>query len=365
MAAMPKPRPMHLHKEINRHGKTVWYVRFGKGPRIRLTADFGTPEFDEQYQEALAGRKPRKVGKTARGTLEWLWMLYCASTAWTGLSPATRKQRLNIMKPVLKTAGNDPLSKITTGAIRKGVERRAQTPTQAKHMVTTMRNLFSWAISMDLAKTDPTDGINFKRTEKSKSGGFLVWTEEDIAKFEARWPRGTRQRLAFDILLYTGLRRGDACVVGKQHVKDGVISIETEKTGMWVHVPIQPELQLTLNSGPLGDLTFIGNPANGNGITKEALGNFFREACDAAGVKKSAHGLRKAAATNAADNGATESELEAMFGWSGGQMASLYTRSANRKRLSVNAKSKMARTKTETSIPSPDHKVRASGEKDQ
>ena len=55
----------------------------------------------------------------------------------------------------------------------------------------------------------------------------------------------------------------------------------------------------------------------------------------------SAHGLRKLGATRAADNGATESELEAIFGWTGGHMASLYTRSANRRRLSLAAMHKL------------------------
>lgn len=41
--------------------------------------------------------------------------------------------------------------------------------------------------------------------------------------------------------------------------------------------------------------------------------------------------LRKASATIAAESGATESELNAMFGWSGYQMAQLYTKKADRK----------------------------------
>jgi integrase len=61
----------------------------------------------------------------------------------------------------------------------------------------------------------------------------------------------------------------------------------------------------------------------------------FREACKAAGVDKSAHGLRKTAARRAAEAGATVNELEAMFGWEGGTMALHYTRSANRRRLAL------------------------------
>jgi len=68
-------------------------------------------------------------------------------------------------------------------------------------------------------------------------------------------------------------------------------------------------------------------------MTKESFGTWFRVACKQAGVSKSAHGLRKAAATRAANNGATEAQLEAFFGWRGGGMASLYTREANRAKL--------------------------------
>ena len=84
-------------------------------------------------------------------------------------------------------------------------------------------------------------------------------------------------------------------------------------------------------------------------------------AANAAGViGKSAHGMRKAAATRAAENGATERELEAIFGWSGGRMATLYTRSANRSRLAAGAIGKLDRAETEnrTSIPAPMAEVR-------
>ena len=76
-------------------------------------------------------------------------------------------------------------------------------------------------------------------------------------------------------------------------------------------------------------------------MTKEAFANWFREACRKAVVAGSPHGLRKAAATRAADNGATEAQLEAIFGWRGGHMASLYTRAANRAKLAREAASKL------------------------
>jgi hypothetical protein len=63
-------------------------------------------------------------------------------------------------------------------------------------------------------------------------------------------------------------------------------------------------------------------------------------------VPGSAHGLRKAGATCAAENGATVVQLEAIYGWTGGKMASLYTRQADRAKLPREAMGKLRRGKT-------------------
>jgi hypothetical protein len=62
------------------------------------------------------------------------------------------------------------------------------------------------------------------------------------------WPLGTRQRVWLDVLLYTGLRRGDAVRIGKQHVHNGVATLKTEKSNYTVEVnlPILPTLQRRL-----------------------------------------------------------------------------------------------------------------------
>jgi integrase len=339
---MPRPRPPYLHRQVTRHGKVIWVVRKGaRGKKIRIRGEYGSPAFEAAYRDAVAGKgqSPDRPVTVPGGTLAWLWMLYVQTGAWTNLKAPTRKQRENIMMHVLKSAGAEALSTIDKVAIIDGVDRRAATPFQAKNFLTTMRGLFEWAFAKNLVRVDPTAGI---KAERPKTKGFPVWTEEDIEKFQRRWPIGTRERVMLDIFLYTGLRRGDAAVVGKQHVRDGVIEIDTEKTSMRVTIPILPVLQVTLNAGPVGELAFIATKT-GQPMTKESLGNAFADACRAAGIRKSAHGLRKAAATNAANNGATVAQLEAIFGWEGGQMAALYTRSANRRALSTGASGQLAR----------------------
>lgn len=348
---MPRPRPPHLQREITRHGRTVWYVRVDKGPRVRIRAEFGTPEFDIEYQAAIRGEPRRVKGAPSVSTLSWLLTRYRETSDWTALSPATRRQRDNIFIHVLDTAGLQPYSKITQATIMAGKERRAATPAQARNFLDAMRGLFRWAYKAKLVKTDPTAGVD--NPARKTGDGFVPWNEEDVTAYEKRWPLGTRQRVWLDVLLYSGLRRGDAVRVGRPHVRDGVLTIKTEKSGGKVEVtlPILPVLQATLDAGPCGDLTYIAG-ANKRPLTKESFGNEFRAACKAAGVPGSAHGVRKIAATRAANAGATVAQLEAIFGWTGGTMASHYTRKADRKRL---AKSGMhfLSNETETDMPAP------------
>jgi integrase len=201
---------------------------------------------------------------------------------------------------------------------------------------------------------DPTAGVN--NPTRKEGPGFKLWSEAEMAAYEARWPIGTRQRVWLDVLAYTGLRRGDAVRLGRQHFRNGIAKLKTEKTGIEVTLPILPILQCTLDAGPCGDLTFIVG-ASGKPLTKEAFGNLFRKACNAAGVSGSAHGVRKIAATRAAENGATVSQLKAIFGWTDDAMPSLYTREADRVRLAKEGIAKLV-NETGSSIPSPEGKVR-------
>lgn len=125
-------------------------------------------------------------------------------------------------------------------------------------------------------------------------------------------------------------------------MRDGVITHRTEKTGTQVTIPLLPELADVIAVSQTGDLVFIACH-DGGPMTKESFGNWFRDACNAADVKGSAHRLRKAGATRAANAGATVAQLEAIFGWSGGKMASHYTRSADRTRLAKEAMGKMGK----------------------
>ena len=267
MVTMPRPRPPYLSREITRHGAAVWYVRREWQPnthqsrvrhaRVRCRVSSG------------ANGLPTTRGKTcAAGTLTWLIECFRGTAAWQARSESTRAKWDGIYRQVIETAGSAPLSAMTPKAIRSGLERRAHTPGQAQHFLNAMRALFRWAVKVQLVKTDPTAGI--QAPARRRDAGIRPWTEEDVAAYEKQWPIGTRQRVWLDVLLYTGLRRGDAVRLGRQHVRDGIATIKTEKTGTIVTIPILPVLAETLAAGPCGDLSFISG-ARGQPMAKHEL----------------------------------------------------------------------------------------------
>src|SRR5262245_5179560 len=125
---------------------------------------------------------------------------------------------------------------------------------------------------------------------------------EDGRRFLARWGEQA-EALGWTARDLFGLHQPPA--PPHPSYQNSVGRIKTEKSGFTVTavVPVLPILAETLAAGPCGDLTFIVGE-RGQPLTKESFGNAFREACRAAGVPGSAHGVRKIAATTAANNGA-------------------------------------------------------------
>jgi len=125
--------------------------------------------------------------------------------------------------------------------------------------------------------------------------------------------------------------------MGRQHVRDGMISFRRHKTGVLVEIPVLPDLKAGLDQLPQSNqLTFLVTE-HGNPFSDAGFGNWFRERCNEAGIPVgySAHGIRKYAATEHANRGATAHELMAWFGWLTIREAERYTRAAARKQLAV------------------------------
>jgi integrase len=196
-----------------------------------------------------------------------------------------------------------------------------------------------FCVAEKLATTDPTRDV---KLAPAKSEGFHTWTEDEIARFEEHHAIGTQPHLAFALLLYTGQRPGDVRQMGRQHVRDGVVTLKQAKTGARLTIPIHSELRAVLDATPAEHLTFLVTP-RGQTYSANGFSKWFRDQCDAAGLPKrcTAHGLRKAACRRLAEAGCSANEIAAISGHRTLKEVERYTRAVDQAKLARNA---MART---------------------
>jgi integrase len=337
-ANMVKVEFKYLIADIDKNGNVRRYVRKPKCAKIRLRQKFGTPEFVQEYLKAMAIDHVRDFTKMLKvkasgDSLQWLVNRYYGSTTFKELGDETQKVRRRILDGICETSGYYEFSAITGQHIRLGMDGKADRPEAANGYLKALRGLFKFAVERGHLETDPSAGI---KKVRHKTDGHHTWTIEEVKQYEARHPVGTKARLALALLLYTGQRRGDVVRMGRQHVSDGdTLRVVQGKTREALQLPVLPILAEIINQSPCGDLTFLVTQW-GKPFTAAGFGGKFRTWCDQAGLKHcTAHGLRKAGATIAAENGATDRQLMAMYGWKTAAQATVYTRKSDNRRLAA------------------------------
>jgi integrase len=343
-------------EDVDRHGNVRVYFRRKGQRKIRFTETPGTDEFEKEYQRAFRGEAvPARSHNTAMpGTMRWLCEQYYASAVFQSLAASTRKVRRGILDEICQRVGNFRYALMEPPHVAKLRDEKAAYPHAANNRVKALRQLFAWASSPEYgyAKSNPARDVS--RLRGTNPDGIQAWTEADAVLYEARHPIGTKARLAFDLLLYTGVRRSDVVRLGPQMERsfaeltpDGkTVEVQkllfTEAKGRsritkTHELPILPPLRQSIDATPTGHLVYLVT-AFGKPHSAKAFGNWFKKRCREAGLEDlSAHGLRKLGAQRCAEAGATEHQLMALFGWTNPQQAAVYTRKANRVRLEAQA----------------------------
>jgi integrase len=333
--------PKHCYWAEDRHGKRR--VRFRKaGFTTYLTGTPWSEDFMRQHATALDGVKAiaSEAGsaRTVAGSVNALCVAYYRSSDFANLKPSTKAGRKNIIETFRRDHGTKPIKGLTRSHISAIIGAKASTPEAANNLLKVLRILLAYAVSLDMIPGNPAIGV---KKYRSRGEGFHSWSEDEIARFEARHAIDSRARLAIALLLYTAQRRGDMIRMGWQHIKqtdDGpVITVRQDKTGTSLEIPLHPNLVEVLASVPRTNLTFLMTE-KGAPFTNAGFGNWFRDQCNAAGLPQcSAHGLRKAAATRLADAGCSADQIKAITGHKSLAEVARYTRSADQKRLARQA----------------------------
>jgi integrase len=335
--------PRYVHAFLDRHGRPRYYYRRAGFNAVPLPGLPYSSAFMAAYEAAMAGQRPAPTSRALPGTMNALALSFFAAPSFSTLRPSTRSTYRWTIERLCREHGDKRVTLLRREHVVKLMA--ARTPGAANKLRKALRAMMKHAVAVGLRANDPTSDVKAIHT---RTAGFHSWSDLEISQFEKCHPIGSRARLAMALLLYSGQRRGDVIRMGPQHVRNGVLTVKQEKTGVELAIPIHPELATIIASAPSGHLTFL-TTRFGRPFEASTFSHWFRDQCDQAGLPHcSAHGLRKAAARRLAEAGCTAHEIGAITGHTSLAELVRYTRAADQRRL---AEAAMAKTRTSSGKP--------------
>jgi integrase len=337
-------RLKYLKVYRDRHGTVRRYFRRRGQKDFPLKGEPGTTEFMLAYQAAF-GTRTLTVGETKAGTFARLITDYCRSASFANLKPSSQKLYKLVLDRIAERHGHRLVRDARRSDARKMVEEiGAAKPAMANITRAVLRLLMQYAVDAELRLDNPVTGLKGYRT-----GTRHTWTDDELSQFERRWPLGTRERLAFALLLYTGQRAGDVVKMRRSELSDGLIRVIQEKTGAELSIPLHPALIAAIKAALAKGVTLIGD-ANGRPIKRATLTLIMKKAVESAGLptRCKPHGLRKAIMRRLAESGSSAMEIAAISGHRTLKEIERYTAAADQVRLSKAAMTKLTGDKKRT-----------------
>lgn len=333
--SMTKVRLKYIHEYRRTNGDLVRYVRRPGWPKVTLPGLPGTPEFMEAYAAAMSGETPpSKINKTAlAGSLAELVLRYYASPRFDNRSPQTKRLYRHVLEKHIARDGNRLVSQLTAEKAEKIVievaNERGKGAANLHRSV--LSAVFRYAVRLRMRPDNP---FSVDIIEPYDLGERHTWTDGELKAYRDCWPLGTRERLAFAVLLYSGQRVSDAVRL----TRADVLSFKQRKTGADLSIPAHPALVRAVKAGPSNGLYIIGDEA-GRPIKAETLTRLIRRAAKKAGLPAQckAHGLRKANQRLLAEAGATTKQMQAISGHRTLKETERYSEKANQASMAAAA----------------------------
>ena len=354
--------------------RSLWYVthRPTGVPILRSLRDRPTPEylaskpFLAVYNKALSGTAPatettaRPAGPKPRWSVGYAVGFYLASEKFNSLSWFTQRQRSPMLERFREQYGDEDIHTLDreTIVIVLGQERLASAQRKLRSALSDLCSVLCEETTPEQIrlKMNPVVGIKIKKLAQTE--GWPMWADEDCAQFEKRWPLGTHQRLAYEIMRWTGLRIRDAARLGPEHVKQvkavngkavtmiSLVPIKTRKQPLSrMYAQMTPQLRRAIDATPVVGLqTCLVNRGQGGTKSWPTNGqpsNWFKEACvearicPAKGRGCAAHGLRKYRLVELLHQGWTYEQIMRLSGHTSRVTLEKYLRGADRERMAI------------------------------
>lgn len=295
---MRRKYPPYTHGFIDRNGTPRFYLRMPGRKRVPLPGLPWSPQFMAAREAAMTGEEQQTppIGSTATvaGTVNAAIIDYYQSTAWTEeIGEASRNERRPILEKFREEHGDKRLALIHATALRNILEHKS--PASQRHFRRALRGLIKCSIGKGWLQTDPFAVITLaKQKQKGEYRGIIPWRPEQCEQFEKFYPLGTRARLAYELLLQAGQSKCDVIRMGRQHIRNGLLSGRRQKTGVPFHAVVTAELQAAIDAMPTSDhLTFL-TTEQGKPFTAAGFGNWFREGLQQGRTAAAGRGDRQA-----------------------------------------------------------------------
>jgi integrase len=320
----------YLDHFVDHLGRQRYRIRRKGFRKIELpvNGDPSSPEFQAAYWAALRGENVSeavaaipangKSGTTASAIAEFL-----NSTTFKSDADTTQALRRPKLESVSRLVGNLPLAKMDDGWVRRWLEQ-SSTPSAKRTRFLTLKAFTRWALDQKMIAIDPCAAI--KVSIATAGDGHHTWTDQQIEKYRAHFPIGTRARLALELLLAMAARRGDGIRLGRRHLvvnEDGKTCLRfvqqknRKRKPMTVQIPVPSELAAAIEAcpSPPESLTFLVNEW-GRPFSEKAFNSAFRKWCDEAGLPEccTPHGLRKGKSRIMAESGCSGPEMMGVTG---------------------------------------------------
>jgi integrase len=332
---MSRPRRKQLPAFVecwrDRHGRLRTYFRRVRHGAVTPLPSLNAPEFGAAYHAALTGSAlPEPVTPQATVPPQSIGALiarYMASGDYRALRATTKGGYSFQLESLRREHGHRSVAGMTRENIKKLLD--PDKPGAALARLKVIRVLIRHGIEIGWLTSDPSLGI-----KRPKGGEIRSWTEAEIATFEAHWPIGSKERLGFAVMLFTGQRRSDVFRMVWSDVTGDTIKVVQQKTGAKLTIPLHPELRAILAVPKREHVALVVN-GWGRAFTVKGFSAWMREAITAAGLPLDAqpHGLRKAAGRRLAEAGCSANEIMAILGHKSLVEATRYTREADQVRL--------------------------------
>lgn len=352
-------------KHLNASGRfpsgNVRYYYRPKGDKGIPMPDL--PPDDQRFLDAYSAASGNKAPQNKRprpGSIALAVPRYLKSEDFLDLARGTRAARRRLLDEIRKHLWNALVRDLQTKHVE--IMLKKHTAHARNNRLKVWRAFGKW-LAVEYNIDDPAEKV--KKSPVPKSSGHVPWSADEIDRFRLFWEIGTSERLAFEVIYFTGARISDAFRLGQGNVdQEGWLVFNQQKTGGEVAIPFSRPLPV-FASGMQSDLQYLraalGARSNkhitwittafGTSRSVKAAGQWFAAKARAAGIHgRTAHDLRKSRSQALAEAGGNSAQIGAWTGHESLSEIERYIRGLNKRKV-------LSGTETEQKVPTSATKV--------